>query len=314
MKKYSIYLILIICICCIGGYYFYSQSFKKNHEVKINTTPIISDPSSKEDIIPHSILDQTQAPVISPVVIDKPKKVKLKSTSKSKQKSNISKPKMAIIIDDIAYPSQLKSLHKLGLKITPSFFPYNQNNKFTPEMAQNEPFYIVHLPMEALHFYQSAQKWLKVGESKSDIDAYIRQIKQDFPRLEFINNHTGSKFTQSYPDMKNFIDVLNKYGIEFIDSRTTPQTKAPEIYKKLHKPLLSRQVFLDNIEDVNAIIKQLKEAVRIAKKDGYVIAIGHPHQKTFEALRQFKNTLLNEVELVYVGDIYQYVKQRYNKK
>lgn len=217
------------------------------------------------------------------------------------------KPKMAIIMDDMAYPFQLESLHQLNLKITPSFFPYNADNKLTPKMASKEPFYMVHLPLEALYFYQSPHRWIKVGEDKSQIRQYIQKIKQDFPHLKFINNHTGSKFTASYEDMKNLIEVLREYDIDFVDSRTTAQTKAGEIYAQIKRPLLSRGVFLDNKDDVEDIVKQIQKSINKAKRDGYVIVICHPHKKTFEALRIAKKSLLSQVDLVYIKDIYKVV-------
>ncbi|PAF52409.1 divergent polysaccharide deacetylase family protein [Helicobacter sp. 13S00477-4] len=224
------------------------------------------------------------------------------------------KPKLAIIMDDIAYPWQLESLHQLKLKITPSFFPYNKDNKLTPRMAKNEIFYMIHLPMEALHFYQSPHKWLKIGESKKEIEAYIKKIKEDFPAVAYINNHTGSKFTASYIDMKNFIDILEKYHITFVDSRTTPQTKAPEIYAQMNKTLLSRQIFLDNESSLESILKQIKKSVVMAKKNGYVIAICHPHQTTFKALKTAKkNEWFQDVDLVDIKEIDTWLRGRYAK-
>lgn len=225
----------------------------------------------------------------------------------SNNRSVRQKPKMAIIMDDMAYPSQLASLHRLNLKITPSFFPYNADNKLTPKMASKEPFYMVHLPLEALYFYQSPHRWIKVGEDKSEIRKYIQQIRQDFPHLKFINNHTGSKFTASYEDMKNLIEVLREYDIDFVDSRTTTQTKAGEIYAQIKRPLLSRGVFLDNKDNVEDIVNQIQKSINKAKRDGYVIVICHPHKKTFEALEIAKKSLLSQVDLVYIKDIYKMV-------
>ncbi|PAF44700.1 divergent polysaccharide deacetylase family protein [Helicobacter sp. 11S02596-1] len=236
-----------------------------------------------------------------------------KNLPKKPAPKNAQKPKLAIIMDDMAYPWQLKSLHQLGLKITPSFFPYNDDNKLTPKMAANEAFYMVHLPLEALHFYQSPHRWIKTGQTPEEIEDYIAQIKHDFPKLAFINNHTGSKFSASYPDMKNFIDILEKYGITFVDSRTTADTKAPEIYAQMQKPLLSREVFLDNHANTKKILHQIKIAIALAKKKGYAIAICHPHKETFHALAIAKKSLFDGVELVTIDTIFDEVKKSYAK-
>jgi hypothetical protein len=54
---------------------------------------------------------------------------------------------------------------------------------------------------------------------------------------------------------------------------------------------------------VNYIHKQLAQAVKIAKKKGYAVAIGHPHKITMQALAS-ANDILKDVELVYLESIY----------
>lgn len=319
--------LIIFLLCFFGvvgsfsGYWVYKNSFynsplPKNQEQK---TSLQQAPSFGENISSNtqSWSDQDSWERFSNPSSQTPQNDKPdaeffepKKPAKHSEKTSISnnnevkkKPKMAIIMDDMAYPSQLESLHHLRLKITPSFFPYNLDNKLTPKMAAQEPFYMVHLPLEALYFYQSPHRWIKVGEDKSEIREYIQQIKHDFPHLKFINNHTGSKFTASYEDMKNLIEILREYGIDFVDSRTTTQTKAGEIYAQMQRPLLSRGVFLDNKNNVEDILHQIQKAINKAKRDGYVIVICHPHKNTFEALKIAKKSLLSQVDLVYIKDI-----------
>ncbi|MDO7252391.1 divergent polysaccharide deacetylase family protein [Helicobacter cappadocius] len=311
-KKFVLVLVVFLGILgCLSGYLAYKNSFhnlilaKEGIQKTPNTTSSFSSYDNPDFLnnrdFGENFIDDKQ--------VDFQKSTPSNTLEISKKTQDFilpvstKKPKMAIIMDDMAYPSQLQSLHHLGLKITPSFFPYNLDNKLTPKMASKETFYMVHLPLEALHFYQSPHRWIKVGEKKSHIEEYIKQIKHDFPKLQFINNHTGSKFTASYEDMKNLIDILRKYDIDFLDSRTTIQTKAPQIYAEIKRPLLSRKIFLDNKDSVSDIVIQIKKAIKKAKKDGYVIAICHPHKNTFRALEISKQNLLQEVDLVYIKDI-----------
>ena len=48
----------------------------------------------------------------------------------------------------------------------------------------------------------------------------------------------------------------------------------------------SRQIFLDNQEDVAYIRKQIRKMVKMADDRGEVIAICHPHSETLQALRE----------------------------
>ncbi len=227
-----------------------------------------------------------------------------KDSTKSTQTSTpAKKPYLAIIMDDMAYPSQLKDLENLDLKITPSFFPVSKDSPQTAKMAKKVPFYMVHLPLEAKSNQKAKFDWISTGDSLESIQNKIAKIKKDFPSLTFINNHTGSQFSESYDDMLKLLYVLSSYGIDFVDSRTTQNTKADIIYKRSARPLLYRDVFLDNEQNQAYIQNQLKQAIEVAKKKGYAIAICHPHQATFKALKSARNMLLREVELVYIKDL-----------
>ncbi len=313
--------LIILALLSVGGYFGY-QAYKakelQKEQAKATLENITKD--SSNDDSPLTPSDDVNLGIDWSSVIDKSKDSNPKDTTQTQptQEPKISpnpantktpskpqgkKPYLAIIMDDMAYPNQAKELLALKLTITPSFFPVSADSKDTAKLAALFPFYMVHLPLEAQQPQHSRHKWLTIGSNIQDIQNYIGAIKKDFPQLNFINNHTGSKFTASLKDMQNLLYVMNEYGIDFVDSRTTPDTKAPFIYKQSARPLLYRDVFLDNEQNTNYILKQLQEALAIAKKRGYAIAICHPHPATFAALKKAKQNLLNQVELVYIKDL-----------
>jgi polysaccharide deacetylase 2 family uncharacterized protein YibQ len=65
---------------------------------------------------------------------------------------------------------------------------------------------------------------------------------------------------------------------------------------------MSRNVFIDNIQDKQYIIKQLKSAIKIAKKKGFAIAIGHPHTMTLQTLKEVKY-LFKDVNVVNINTL-----------
>ena len=217
--------------------------------------------------------------------------------------SSTKKPYLAIIMDDIAYPRQFEDLQALGLKITPSFFPVSYYSPQTANLARKSEFYMVHLPLEAMSAQSPKFEWIRVNMDIAKIQEIIAKIKKDFPKLAYINNHTGSKFSSSFRDMQRLLYVMDLYGIDFVDSRTSAKTQAPRIYEESSRTLLSRDVFLDNEQNVAYINYQIRQAIETAKQKGYAIAICHPHSATFKALKEAKSTLLNEVNLVYVKDL-----------
>ncbi|ECO7370009.1 divergent polysaccharide deacetylase family protein [Campylobacter coli] len=219
---------------------------------------------------------------------------------------NLSKTKqarLAIIIDDMANISQVKALQALKLKLIPSFFPPDKNHIDTPKLALKFDFYMVHLPLAAMNYTKPELDTLNPSDSEKRIFKKIKQIKKDFKDLKFINNHTGSLFTSDEKAMKKLYKAFEKEELIFVDSKTIASSKAPKVAKALGQIYIQRDVFLDNQDDIAYIKKQLMEAVNLAKKKGFAIAIGHPRKNTFKALEQSKD-LLESVELVYLSEIY----------
>ena len=215
-----------------------------------------------------------------------------------------SKPRLVIIMDDMSFFSQVKKLKALNIKITPSFFPPTKRHPNTAKYAKEFKHYMVHFPMQATNpNFREEEHTLHIDSSFAFIEDRVKEIKRDFPKVRFVNNHTGSKFTSDYKAMNKLYIALNKYNIIFVDSKTTSKSKASMIAKKRHQLLLSRDVFLDNKPEISYIQNQLKKAIKLAKKRGYAIAICHPHSKTFEALAKSKN-LLKDVEVIYIDEFY----------
>jgi len=78
--------------------------------------------------------------------------------------------------------------------------------------------------------------------------------------------------------------LLKQLDLFFVDSRTTAATVAFEAAEHAGVRTGFRNVpFLDDVQDVGAIRKQLELAMRGAKEKGTAIAIGHPHAETLRA-------------------------------
>lgn len=215
----------------------------------------------------------------------------------------VHKPKLAIIIDDTTTKKQVNSIKSLGLNLTMSFLPPSKRRPNSAKLAEKEKFYMVHLPMEAMHFTAEEPSTLRISDTTRDIEKRINYIIKLFPRVQYINNHTGSKFTSNELAVNKLITVLNEKHINFVDSRTTAKTKVPLVMKNFGLKYMARDVFLDHHQDKAYIKRQIKEAVRIAKQYGTAIAIGHPHKNTLLALKESKE-LLKQVELVQVYELY----------
>lgn len=214
------------------------------------------------------------------------------------------KPKLCIIIDDMASREQVNALKATELKLTPSFFPPDSNHPKTPILASEFEFFMVHLPLMAVHYTYEERDTLSPNDSQQRINAKIAQISRDFKGLKFINNHTGSLFTDDTQAMRRLFRALKAHNLIFVDSMTIGSSKGALVSKEFNQTPIKRDIFLDNENDINAIKAKIKEAVRKAHKKGFAIAIAHPKKNTFEALKQSKK-LLQSVDLVYLSEIYE---------
>ena len=68
----------------------------------------------------------------------------------------------------------------------------------------------------------------------------------------------------------------------FVDSKTTAKTVAEDdAAQSYHIPSVRRDVFLDSIAHDKIFVKQqIQQLIKIAKQQGYALAIGHPHKTT----------------------------------
>ncbi|WP_298833916.1 divergent polysaccharide deacetylase family protein [uncultured Campylobacter sp.] len=215
-----------------------------------------------------------------------------------------SRAKLAIIIDDVGTDEQAQKLIALPVRVTPSIFPPEYQRKDTRSLARGFEHYAIHLPMEASSAKNNSAT-LRTSDNYEKLRGVIAKLRADFPNAKFINNHTGSKFTADERAMQNLLRAMNEHGFLFIDSRTSPATKAKAAMNGLGMRYVHRDVFLDNQNSVAAVRKKLREAVALAKKQGYAIAIGHPKSSTLRALENSAD-ILGEVDLVYLDEIYEY--------
>jgi polysaccharide deacetylase 2 family uncharacterized protein YibQ len=213
------------------------------------------------------------------------------------------RPKLVIIIDDVASPKQLKEIQSIPLHLTPSIFPPSRFSRSTEAMAKQLKHYMIHFPMQAAnHPYGAMPNTVTLRDSKEQLRARVKNLRRWFPYCVYINNHTGSVFTSDYRSLHTLYGILKEEGFVFLDSRTSIKTQGERVAREYGDRYLFRDVFIDNVQTFGAIRKQLKAAVAKAKKRGYAIAIGHAHSMTMQSLRRSLD-ILADVDVVYLDEL-----------
>lgn len=277
-----------------------NKSENKIKEVKEEVSEINESLTFIEDNLSENNLSfvSTIEPFVKEVIIESD----ISITQKEVDAYRTKKPKLVIIIDDVSFSHQIEDIKKLNLDLTMSFLPPNSIHPRTSHLAKNIDDYMVHLPLEALKYPKEEDHTLNIDDSEDKIEARIKQIREWFPNAKYINNHTGSKFTANKQALRKLFKVLEKYNFQFIDSRTTPETKVKFITKEFNLEYIRRDIFLDNKADIEYIKGQLKKAITKAKRKGIAIVIAHPRKTTIKALAN-SSELLSEVELININKL-----------
>ena len=206
------------------------------------------------------------------------------------------KIKLTIIIDDIGNSFKTaKQIWAINRNITLSILPFLKYSKKISIYAKKHHLPVMlHFPMEPLNYKNKLENFfLLTNMDDKRFFKVMDSVLNSIPYYQGINNHMGSRFTSDEKSLEKFFDIIRFKRVFFIDSRTTPLSKAAKI--SLENGILTgvRDVFLDNKLKVSYILQQLNKLYKIACEKKYAIAIGHPHKETIEALRIFFNRMKN---------------------
>ena len=127
---------------------------------------------------------------------------------------------------------------------------------------------------------------LKVGMTSDEIEWRLNEALKEIPEAIGINNHQGSKATTDGKVMGVVASVLKQKNKIFLDSRTSSKTVGEKTMRTYGVPTARRHVFLDNDLDIDKISQQLEKLVKVSKKNGIAIGIGHVKTNTLKVLKE----------------------------
>jgi len=216
-------------------------------------------------------------------------------------------PKMVVVIDDIGENMKvLKGLLKLDFPVTLAVWPHATHTRKSVDLiTQSKRDLIIHFPMEPRGYprYNPGDDALFISMSKDEIEKQVAKNLAVIPEAIGVNNHMGSRFTANTQGMNTALAAFKRNGLFFLDSLTTGKSVARSSADEAGIPFYVRDIFIDNVKDVNAIIHQLKKAENVALKKGYSIAIGHPYKETLAALTKWGATKNTSILLIPLSDL-----------
>ncbi len=157
---------------------------------------------------------------------------------------------------------------------------------------------LIHLPMAPLSKQPLEKDTLTPSMSAAEVKRIVDQAIRNIPYAIGINNHMGSAMTSSRSGMDNVMQAMNAHNLFFLDSMTIGNTQSVNAAQGTRVKVIKRNVFLDDVQNEGEIRRQFERAIQLARKNGYAIAIGHPHPATVKVLQQMLPNLPSDIVLV----------------
>jgi polysaccharide deacetylase 2 family uncharacterized protein YibQ len=217
------------------------------------------------------------------------------STTAYSEQSNI--PTISILIDDLGYKFK-EDIRALALPgpVAYAILPHGPHTEKMSQIAFNKgKDILLHQPMQAEVMDKNEYLGpgaLTLNMTRKDFLETLDINMLAVPNLIGVNNHMGSLLTRHPGHMQWLMERIKSKGQFYVDSLTSEESVAARLAKENKVPYLTRDIFLDHKQDRASIRKQFKELIKIAKRNGSALGIGHPHISTIEVLSQ----VLQDVE------------------
>lgn len=200
-------------------------------------------------------------------------------------------PTISILIDDLGYKFK-EDLRALALPgpVAYAILPHAPHTEKMSQIAfRKGKEILLHQPMQAEVMDKNeflGPGALTLNMTREDFLETLNINMLAVPNLIGINNHMGSLLTRHPGHMQWLMEIIKSKGQFYVDSVTSEESVAARLAKENNVPYLTRDIFLDHKQDRASIRKQFKELVKVAKRNGSALGIGHPHINTIEVLSQ----------------------------
>lgn len=218
---------------------------------------------------------------------------------------NVQAAKLAILFDDFGYQARNENLVlKMPINVSVAIFPHAPDSHQMMEKAHQQGREIlIHLPMQPISKQPLEKNTLTPEMSSQEIKRIVDDAIASIPYAVGINNHQGSKMTSSLSGMQNVMQAMAPHHLFFLDSMTIAGTKSVQAAQGTSVKVIKRNVFLDDVQKDAEIHQQFQRAIALARRNGFAIAIGHPHPSTVAVVQQELANLPSDIQLVRPSDL-----------
>jgi polysaccharide deacetylase 2 family uncharacterized protein YibQ len=196
---------------------------------------------------------------------------------------------IAVVIDDLGNTlGEGRRVAALPGPVTCSILPHTAHAHDIAELAHGAGKEVMlHLPMESVRDEPLGPGGISLDMTEPEILQTVADDIAAIPHLAGVNNHEGSLITQHPGDMTWIMQALHAAGPYFyIDSYTSADSVAYQMARENGVPAARRNVFLDDINTAEAVSQEWQRLLKIAHRNGFALAIGHPRSATLAMLEE----------------------------
>ena len=205
------------------------------------------------------------------------------------------RPVICMVIDDLGVmgAGTARAVALPG-PLTLAWFPFAHNlAEQVGRATERGHETLLHMPMQALGHSENSvgPDPLRIDISAEENLRRLMAAMDAVPASVGLNNHMGSVATRDVPLMNLVAAETRKRDMLFLDSLTIGHSVACQRAVEAGVPACSRDVFIDDVASPAVIRHQLELTEQIARRQGHVIAIGHPRRLTLDALEAWVPSL-----------------------
>jgi|YelNatPaOPRAMG01_1025707.scaffolds.fasta_scaffold01524_14 polysaccharide deacetylase 2 family uncharacterized protein YibQ len=215
---------------------------------------------------------------------------------------------VAIVIDDGGYrmSREFKALLASPYKFTVAVIPGLKHSREVAESVRKAgKELLIHMPMEPQRGRVEDNGYaIYTSLSKQEVMARVDKAVEALPFAKGMNNHEGSKATSDPETMQAVMEALRGRGLFFLDSRTSPESRALAAAWQAGVPCLRNTGFLDAEDDEDWVRRRFWELVGGAVAGTSTVVIAHPRKSTLKVLLELMPKVADQgVRFVFASEL-----------
>lgn len=229
------------------------------------------------------------------------------SANSPRANNSPARARMAIIIDDFGamMPGTMEML-AIDRPLTVAVLPYRSTTAKEAQLAEQRGHQVIlHLPMEPHNSKTSpGPNAIMAGMEPQVVKNLFTKAIEQVPQAKGVNNHMGSKATEDPVVVESILREVKARNLFFIDSHTSTKSVVLQAAAQLGVPSAENYLFLDNVDELEAVKGEISNLAKVALTRGSVIGIGHVRVNTARAIKEMIPQLEAQgIKLVYASEL-----------